>query len=813
MRNLYTGMRIFRACGAFHSCDSCNSTSLVAKIRPTSPSDPLHIGIVPACHRMSVHVPTMQCYKELTVPTAVTHSLSLPFLSPSANNLVIAKSSLLQIFSFKSIISQNTQTGPNDQTPTSATIRSFDRLSTTKLVLVAQYELSGTITSLARVKILKSKSGADALLVALKDAKLSLVEWDPERFGISTISIHYYEGDNVSRSPWEPDLSQCVNHLTVDPSSRCAAFKFGTRSLAILPFHQAGDDLVMADEYDPELDEEKPERRLTGEEKVDQEGKQTPYAASFVLSLLALDPALTHPIHLQFLYEYREPTLGILYSQGASSSALLHERKDIVSYAVYTIDIEQRASTTLLSVNKLPYDLHTIVPLSRIVGGVLIVGCNELIYVDQSGKATGVAVNELAKLSTSFALTDQSHLSMKLEGSVIKQLGSDNPDLLMVLESGELAIVSFKIDGRSVSGVSVRRVEDGKEGNALSTFPSCAALVGRGRIFVGSEEGNSVVLGWSRGTDKVKRRPPTMEDAVEQDNAFMELEEQDFEDDDDLYSGEKPSGEAKEALNGADEGQADYVFRVHDSMLNLAPLKDVAIANPNNLDMSNSKGGYEFISTCGHDRGGGLIQFQQEIAVKSLHRYGLTNATSAWALRAAKSSNNTPIWANSDQHVIASVTSDSVEKSRIFSISKTDLVEKTDTDFDPDAGRTLEVGSLNDGTRIIQVLGAEIRTYDVGEYSLLPLAAFCLPPLAASTQYHLSLRGLSFTFTAFESFHLATSWLGGVARPICNTRAHDRGLHVRVDGGNAIHVPKTSYSLNERTFPILVGLFYVSHPL
>lgn len=40
----------------------------------------------------------MQCYSELTPPTAVTHSLVLPFTSAQSSNLVVARASLLQIF-------------------------------------------------------------------------------------------------------------------------------------------------------------------------------------------------------------------------------------------------------------------------------------------------------------------------------------------------------------------------------------------------------------------------------------------------------------------------------------------------------------------------------------------------------------------------------------------------------------------------------------------------------------------------------------------------------------------------------------------
>ena len=40
----------------------------------------------------------MQCYTELVPPTAVTRAVSLPFLSSIAANLIVAKTSLLQIF-------------------------------------------------------------------------------------------------------------------------------------------------------------------------------------------------------------------------------------------------------------------------------------------------------------------------------------------------------------------------------------------------------------------------------------------------------------------------------------------------------------------------------------------------------------------------------------------------------------------------------------------------------------------------------------------------------------------------------------------
>src|SRR5256885_14099325 len=123
----------------------------------------------------------MQCYTELIPPSGVTHAVSLPFTSPTASNLVVARTSLLQIFTQKQVNNGHD----------------------TKLVLVAEYSLSGTVTSLGRVKILNSKCGGEAVLVALRDAKLSLIEWDPDQHAISTISIHYYESEDRQSCPWD----------------------------------------------------------------------------------------------------------------------------------------------------------------------------------------------------------------------------------------------------------------------------------------------------------------------------------------------------------------------------------------------------------------------------------------------------------------------------------------------------------------------------------------------------------------------------------------------------------------------------------
>ncbi|SLM34071.1 Cleavage/polyadenylation specificity factor, A subunit, C-terminal [Lasallia pustulata] len=693
----------------------------------------------------------MQCYTELTPPTAVTHSLSIPFLSPSANNLIVAKTSVLQIFSLKSVLTQvaassaGQATSRNGNEPSTrrdgdgqgldSSLLAPERILTTKLLLVAEYNLSGSITSLARIKIQQSKSGGEALLVALKDAKLSLVEWDPERHSISTISIHFYEREDLQGSPWAPDLGQCVNYLTVDPSSRCAALRFGARNLAILPFHQTGDDLVM-DDYDPNIDGERPEPTASPPKIVNGNlpGMETPYAASFVLSLLALDPTLVHPVHLAFLHEYREPTFGILSSQIASSSALLHERRDTLSYTVFTLDLEQRASTTLLSVLDLPYDLYKVMPLPLPVGGTLLVGGNELIHVDQAGKTNGVAINEFARKCSSFAMADQSDLCLRLEGCTVEQLGIDSSELLMVLSTGQLAVLGFKIDGRSVSGLSIRRIAEENGGDILRAGASCTSIVGRGRIFVGSEDGDSAILGWTRRSDRLKRQRSRV-NVMDENDEEIDMDEEDIDDDDDdLYSGTKVGESSRDAVPSSPSSTStvdEYTFRIHDTLQNLGPMKDIAFGRPRQPEGETTKAsqrfssGLELLVSSGRGRAGALTVMKRELYPQIIGQLDFPNVQRLWAIRAssatvegAASQGSAAPGEGYDRFMITSkLDAAGEEQTTVYSITSAGFEIVNDSDFEPEAGGTIEMGTLNAGTRIVQALRGEVRTYE-GDLSL-----------------------------------------------------------------------------------------------
>jgi cleavage and polyadenylation specificity factor subunit 1 len=754
----------------------------------------------------------MQCYSEQIPPSVVTHALRVSLISPSSNELVIARNSLLQIFSSKTVTtvsSSNKPTIGHDSTASNAIIndsldQSFlgvdialersEQLSNTKLVLITECTLAGTVTSVSSIKTLTSKTGGECLLISFKDAKLSLLEWDPHRHCLFTVSIHLYEKEDLNAIPWALDQSKSVSYITADPSSRCVALKFGVRHIAILPFRQAGDEDLVLDDYDADEDAYMHRTRSTSPATINGGStKGTPYGASFVLPLTALDPALTSPIHLSFLYEYREPTFGVLFSSRAVSTSLLYERRDLVRYSVFTLDLEQRASTTILSVSGLPYDLHTVIPLPLPVGGALLVGNNELIHVDQAGRTNGVAVNMFAKVSTSFGLADQADLDMRLEGCVIEKLGLETGEMLIILESGELANLNFKMDGRSVSGLAVQKIARAKGGSVLQAGASCAVNMGNGRMFIGSEETDAVVLGWSSKSEK----PSTISNSNRANySESSDTEDDIYDDDDDLYGGGESDVKRKtqKVIDTKGISVDDLEFRIHDTLICLGPIRDLTLGkSTSSLENSQSKknksarSDLEILVAVGTGRAGGVAALKKRIEPTVIGEFDFAEARGVWSVKARRPVPKTLVPQSSsgneqkdgaysaddefDRFLIVSKYSSGAEgseESAVYSLTSNGFEEVKGTEFDGSAGGTIEVGTSKAGTRVVQVLREELRIYDGGEFTVLFL--FAPYPFYITTSGLPLFKGIKRHLTCIEHYIIPDAVTQPNSFKLCNVR-------------------------------------------
>ena len=680
----------------------------------------------PTFHRDEHHI-IMQCYTEIAPPTAVSHAVNLPFTAPRANNLVVARNSLLQIFELKSTVT-GVASNEGDATENAGPLLDTEAVdlptaqrteNTSKLVLVGEFPLAGTVISLARMKVLGTKSKAEALLVACRDAKLSLVEWDPETYSIQTISIHYYENPDVPGiSPWSTELKDTYNFLSADPSNRCAALKFGSHNVAILPIRQK--DIFDAED---DFDADAPKDAKMQDTNSAEPQLETPYSSSFVLPLTSLDPTLTHPVHLAFLYEAREPTFGIIASSKATAPSLLAERKDHLTYTVFTLNLEEKSSTTLDVVHGLPYDLTQVKPLPSPIGGALLLGSNEIIHVGEGGKTVGVAVNEFAKTSTAFSLKDQSELALHLEGCTAELLSQDSGDVLIVLNDGKLFTLTFTLDGRTVSGMTVQRVAADHGGHLLNSAASCVTNLGRGRIFIGSENSDSVLMGW-QATGKTGSLSKKVSEGNADEDMDMEEDEEVDDLDDDLYDNTAPAVKKITAAAAEPTAAGSYTFRIHDSLPSIAPIKDTILHTDAAAQYPTTG---EIMIAHGRGAAGAITALNREVHTANLAQIDLPAARGVWAVHARQPppggitadfgedvEANMSADADYDQYLVVSKTEDDRESTAVYKVSGKDLELTDEGDLERDEA-TFNIGVLAKGTKIVQIKQNEFRTFDSGK--------------------------------------------------------------------------------------------------
>ncbi|TGZ84791.1 hypothetical protein EX30DRAFT_356919 [Ascodesmis nigricans] len=735
-----------------------------------------------------------EIYTELTPPTSVSHSVTLNFTSSTASNLVVARTTLLQIFDTTTYRTELSAAASQDDPSADRRIQASADVErgefasdltlqrttvedVTKLVLVAEFPLHGEVTGLARVKR-EADQATDALLISFKDAKASTVVWDPNTHTIDTWTLHYYEREEFDSPVVLAEKMKA--QLVVDPGNRAAVLRFGGDMLAILPVRQKGDEELELseevemggmkkdpkseeieddDDWDPSAPDKEdilmkngPTNGVTDEKKNaegksgsanDQEGQMEEiFHSSFVVSGEQLDEAVSHIVSLTFLHEYREPTLGILFAPKRSWTGWLEQRQDTLHYIVITLDCEQKASTPILSVAGLPYDLFQVVPMEPPIGGSLLLGANEIVHVDQAGKSTGVAVNPFYRKSTNFpGLVDQSDLCLALEGAQVVQLEGEGGDMLLIMKDGSAMIVGFKMDGRNVSGVKVTKMAN-HPGALVGGQVTSITSLGDKRLFVSCLEGDSRVIRWKRKGEK-KKAPIRPTDAALEDADIEDMYNMlDDDADDDLYGGGGGTTDLSSArkdsvfLGGSGNTQhlsefiakGEYIFQTHDRLINLGPFRTITMGRPIfAADQKEKQSGVtpdlEIVTPSGPldtPEDAGVTIIRRSISPHVVGRLDFPAGKALWtvSVRTARTTTTTETEAaglgeqglsaedDYDRYLFVSKSGET----QVFRVGDA-FDEVRDTDFEQD-GETIEVGTVGGGTRIVQVVSDQVRVYD-----------------------------------------------------------------------------------------------------
>uniref|UniRef100_A0A673HEC0 Cleavage and polyadenylation specificity factor subunit 1-like n=1 Tax=Sinocyclocheilus rhinocerous TaxID=307959 RepID=A0A673HEC0_9TELE len=152
-------------------------------------------------------------YRQAHPPTAVEFAVYCNFISSQEKNLVVAATS--QLYVYRIIYDY-----PVDY-------YYYSRKEKLEQVFVFEW------MSMASVQL--AGTNRDALLLSFKDAKLSVVEYDPGTHDLKTLSLHYFEEPEL-REGFVQNLH--IPMVRVDPENRCVVMLVYGTCLVVLPFRK-----------------------------------------------------------------------------------------------------------------------------------------------------------------------------------------------------------------------------------------------------------------------------------------------------------------------------------------------------------------------------------------------------------------------------------------------------------------------------------------------------------------------------------------------------------------------------------------------
>uniref|UniRef100_A0A8C6XT74 Cleavage and polyadenylation specific factor 1 n=1 Tax=Naja naja TaxID=35670 RepID=A0A8C6XT74_NAJNA len=478
-------------------------------------------------------------YKQAHPPTGLEFSMYCNFFSNSERNLVMAGTSQLYVYRLNHDSESTTKSDRNTE----------GRGHREKLELVASFSFFGNVMSMASVQLAGAKR--DALLLSFKDAKLSVVEYDPGTHDLKTLSLHYFE---------EPELKDGfvqnvhIPKVRVDPDGRCAVMLiYGTR-LVVLPFRRD----TLTDEH----------------EGVVGEGQKSSFLPSYIIDVRELDEKLLNIIDMQFLYGYYEPTLLILYEPNQTWPGRVAVRQDTCSIVAISLNIMQKVHPVIWSLSNLPFDCTQALAVPKPIGGVVIFAVNSLLYLNQSVPPYGVSLNSLTNGTTVFPLRFQEGVKITLDCAQATFISYDK--MVISLKGGEIYVLTLITDGMR----SVRSFHFDKA--AASVLTTCMITLEPGYLFLGSRLGNSLLLKYTEKLQEApmsiakdsaeKEEPPLKKKRVEQSANWSggKSAPQDEVDEIEVYGSEAQSGTQL----------TTYSFEVCDSILNIGPCANAAMGEP-----------------------------------------------------------------------------------------------------------------------------------------------------------------------------------------------------------------------------------------
>ncbi|KAM3957206.1 cleavage and polyadenylation specificity factor subunit 1 [Aphomia sociella] len=506
-----------------------------------------------------------------------------------------------------------------------------------KLECLASYTLWGNVMSMASVRC--PSAGRDLLLLSFKEAKLSVVQYDPQTNNLITLSMHYFEEDDM-KGGWTTHPH--IPWIRVDPEFRCAVMLLYGKKLAVLPFRKD----ITSEEGDPL--EAKPFMDNKKNHQPTQPVARAPTLASYVIVLKDLDEKIDNILDIQFLHGYYEPTLLLLYEPVRTFAGRTAVRNDTCAMAGVSLNMSARVHPVIWATGGLPFDCLQAVPIQKPLGGCLIMAVNSLIYLNQSVPPYGVSLNSMATQTTNFPLRLQEGACASLDGACVAALGAAR--LALSLRGGQLYVLTLLSDSvRSVRSFHLDRA-------AASVLTTQMCVIEEDFLFLASRLGNSLLL---RVTERENRMLFSVDKPLE---ATVDLTASEAEAASSTPREQPPKETpadpatkkrrldtisdcvASNVIEISDKDELEvygsdirtstqltsYVFEVCDSLLNICPIGAVSMGEPQLLDEAR---GVELVAAAGRGKNGALAVLQRGLRAQLVTAFNLPGCIDMWTVR------------------------------------------------------------------------------------------------------------------------------------------------------------------------------------
>jgi cleavage and polyadenylation specificity factor subunit 1 len=490
-------------------------------------------------------------HKQVHPPTGVDHACAAYFTHPIGDggppNLIVTQANHLTVFAIRreSSTATDAQLGARAVAQAKQTANADASVGAdveVSLEVVAEFDLQGTVGSLCalRRRFGAPRNQRDALCIAVRENKLSVVEFDPATQSLVNSSLHSWETPTgLGGVPSAHRVAPLPPLAVADPEGRCAAVLLrgeGGSRLALLPAVEGesfgGEELVDVDEELDEADDAgegvfSHKNNSRGGGDVRARGTAASVKDSYVLDL-AREMKISGVRDAAFLHGYGEPTILVLHEKKPTWAGRLALVNDTCVLSAITLDLDNKRHAVIWRRDRLPHSSYRLCAMPEPLGGALVLSQNFIMHEsqessralalnplaggdagDESARNAARAAAEAAALATTAgnaaaqdpslanppaALASregtESALGVSVELDAAHAAVVSERRVLLTTKAGALMLLSLRVEGRRLARHGAMHLR--RAGGAVLSSGMC--LLTRRLLFLGSRVGDSLLV-------------------------------------------------------------------------------------------------------------------------------------------------------------------------------------------------------------------------------------------------------------------------------------------------------------------------------